>query len=87
MNRAGLVPKSPEVVFTRERISIGDWHLDISPNNETIKDISLYQEGEVHVMRLQLKTTEVPILIPKGRLREALELRSHFRGSGEIKRS
>ena len=81
--RARPFPKSPEVVFTAEKISIGEREL-LMNETQRIREISLYQEGPVNVMRFTLDDSEVRIPIPKGRIREALELRrllSHTGGN------
>ena len=73
IGKAKPLPKIPEVVFTSEKVSIGNQQLSLqSPG---IKEINLYEEGEVNVMRFVFEKMEVPILIPKGKLREALDLR------------
>ncbi len=73
-SRARLLPKSPEVIFTRESLHIGDRKLDLI-TSQKIREINLYEEGRVNVMRIVFDREELPIPIPRGRLREALELR------------
>ncbi len=77
-NRARLVRKRPEVVFTPETVNIGGRQLDLRAGSGRIREISLYEEGEVNVMRFVLEGNEIRIPIPKGKLREALELRTRL---------
>ena len=73
VRRVGLAPQIPEVIFTATCVRIGDRKLELrSPG---VREVNLYEEGEVNVMRLVFEATEVPILIPRGKLREALALR------------
>ena len=76
-SRARFLPKSPEVIFTRESLHIGGRKLDLVASQK-IKEINLYEEGPVNVMRIVLEGEELPIPIPRGKLREALELRKEL---------
>ena len=73
--RMGISQQIPEVIFTTTSVRIGDRELELRSPAPGIREVNLYEEGDVNVMRLVFVATEVPILIPRGKLREALAVR------------
>ena len=73
--RFGISPQIPEVIFTTTSVRIGDRELELRSPAAGIREVNLYEEGDVKVMRLVFVASEVPILIPRGKLREALAVR------------
>ena len=74
VRRARFIPRSPEILFSDDAVSVGGktWPLG---HPLQLKEINLYEEGMVNVMRLVFARTEISIPIPRGKLREALDLR------------
>ena len=74
VRRARFLPRNPEIVFSDDSVSMGTKTWPVG-HSRKLKEISIYEEGRVNVMKLVYERQEVSIPIPRGRLREALDLR------------
>jgi len=84
--------QTPEVRITPERVWIGDTHQHFSNDEYRFKKIDIRDEGGLNIMEISYEragkklhgSEEIRIPIPKGKLKEAIEvemkLNQHIRG-------
>ena len=76
----GRKTRTPEVKITPEQVWVGDAHRQFSSNGHHLKKIDIRSEGKMNVMEITYEWmgskapgfSEIRILIPKGKLREAI---------------
>lgn len=74
--------KTPIVIITDAGISIDDIHEPFHDKNRRLKNISIHDAGKMNVMEIYYERQgilntilyEIVVLIPKGRLKEAIGL-------------
>jgi hypothetical protein len=87
--------KIPEVKITPLRVSIGDNQHHFSSNEHEFKRIDIRDEGEMNVMNITYRWSkrkdpgldEIRILVPKGKLKEAIEVETRLNKDLEFRNS
>ncbi len=79
---AKMMKSAPIVSITPERVSIGNEHQHFSSGKHTLRQIDLRDEGIINVLAIiydrKGSSYEIKIPVPKGKLREAMEVQEQL---------
>ncbi|HEY6502778.1 MAG TPA: hypothetical protein VIZ28_02270 [Chitinophagaceae bacterium] len=83
----GKSSKTPDIIITKKEVRINDVHEVFHDGDHELRRISIREAGKMNVLEITYEnlssrlhnTNDIYILVPKGKLREAIELQERIR--------